>query len=268
MKRILLCLLSLILIGSCGCGQTTYSELKIVCFSLGKADAFLIISNVGAVLIDTGYNGDAATIAACMDDNGVDAVDTLILSHFDKDHVGGAAALINAGRVKRVVHSDRQKDSDEYRAFAVAQESIEVIVPDEPMTFSLGNARFAVYPPEEGEYNSDDSNNASVVTFLQYGKCSFLFTGDAKKDRIKELQTIFKSKIDFLKVPYHGNYIKNLDDWLAKIKPDRAVITSSESEPYDSRTVEALEAVGTTVYYTVNGAITVTCDGKNMTFSQ
>ena len=93
-----------------GCGQATLvadtasgTKLEVYCFSAGKADAFLLYTEESAVLIDCGEKGFGKEILAYMEEAGIESLDYLIITHFDKDHVGGAAKVINSTPVETVL---------------------------------------------------------------------------------------------------------------------------------------------------------------------
>jgi hypothetical protein len=46
--------------------------------------------------------------------------------------------------------------------------------------------------------------------------------------------------------------------------PEYAVITSSDSEPEDEKTVALLEECGVETFYTRIAPVIVTCDGENL----
>ena len=75
-------------------------------------------------------------------------------------------------------------------------------------------------------------------------------------------------KYQLLKVPYHGRYMECLSEFFKTIKPEYAVITSSEEDKEDKETVQLLEQVGAKVLLTRKGNITVVSDGKRLTVEQ
>ena len=71
---IILLLLAALLLSGCGdTGEQPGQEvhLQVYCFSFGKADAFLLTTEHGAVLIDTGNKGCGKEILAYCRDKGV-----------------------------------------------------------------------------------------------------------------------------------------------------------------------------------------------------
>src|SRR6476469_422473 len=69
-------------------------------FGAKTLDLYFIDTESGqALLIDTGYTGfggrDTVRIATAAKDAGVKRIDTLLITHFHDDHVGGVANLLD-----------------------------------------------------------------------------------------------------------------------------------------------------------------------------
>ena len=93
-------------------------DLKIFFFELGKADAFLIYNNKTTMLIDTGEKGDGKDILQYMENNGIEGIDYLFITHFDKDHVGGANKILGNTRVGQIYTNALSfSGSEEYSAY-------------------------------------------------------------------------------------------------------------------------------------------------------
>lgn len=266
LASLLLILLILPLVSSGMCAFASGGSLSLHIFSFGKADAYLFLTEDGAVLIDCGENGQGKEILAFLEEQGISEIDTLILTHFDKDHVGGAAKLLKSIPVRRVLQSNCPRDSKEYNKYlsALSLARIEPVTVREVLSFSLGGVSFTVYPPEKETYAKDPSNNSSLATAVRYGDTSFLFTGDAESARLKELCAADLGGFTFLQVPHHGSWQTQLGSLLEITRPDFAVITSSEEEPESFVTVQLLGKYGTEVLLTREGAIDFDSDGTEL----
>lgn len=245
-------------------------DLKIYCFNAGKADASLIYNSKFAVLIDCGEKGFGKVITEKLGKLGIKKLDMLIITHFDKDHVGGAAKVLQSVAVEKVVQSNCPKDSEEYREYSsqLAEKGITPITLRERMFVSFEGADLTIDPPERESYPKDASNNSSLITTVRCGSCSMLFAGDAEDDRMYEFMQTVKGGFDMLKVPYHGHWQKRLGDFLKYASPGIAVITSSDEEPEDEKTVKLLKDLGAQVYLTRQGDVSLVCDGKKLTAEQ
>ena len=66
------------------------------------ADCAILQSGGSCVVIDTGEAQDAEHILELLRERQIEKIDCLILTHPDKDHIGGAPALLDALPVKMV----------------------------------------------------------------------------------------------------------------------------------------------------------------------
>lgn len=268
MKKTLVPLLLCALLLLCGCAGKGGSDesLQVYFFDAGKADAILITTRSGAVLIDAGEKGFGKEIVSYLNSQGVQALDCLILTHFDKDHVGGAAKVLGEIPVRRVLQSGYTKGSSEYEKYAaaLAAAGIEPETVREELCFTLDQVSFSVDPPAQEEYAEEPSNNSSLIVSVHAGDCGLLFTGDAEKARLKEWLDGHSEGYRFVKMPHHGAWSKTLSRLLSLTGAKYALITSSDAEPEDSRTVELLEERGVETYYTRLSPVILTWDGSRL----
>ena len=193
----------------------------------------------------------------------------LIITHFDKDHVGSAADIINRVEVDNVLQSNVPKDSDYYDNYLTAlnKKSIEPVTVSGDMSFELDEMSFTVNGPQT-VYEKNESNNSSLITSLVYKNNKLIFMGDAQNDRIKDFIETNQTDYDFVKMPYHGNYQKKLSELLESITPEYAVITSSEEFPEEEKMTSLLDDMGIKYYLTRSGAVDITADGESVTVTQ
>ena len=241
-------------------------DLEIVCFQAGKADAFLLITPDSAVLIDCGEKGFGRTILAELELRGIEKLDCMIITHFDQDHVGGAARIINNFPVERILQSNSPKDSEEYEKYvkAVKNAGIEPETVRENLSFTLDSVSYTVNPPKRSNYSSDDSNNSSLIISVENGANRMLFTGDAEDERMEEFLTLDWGQYDFLKMPHHGRWQETLPLLIETTAPRYAVITSSDDETEDAETLELLESANVETFLTRTGQIVVYSDGTEL----
>lgn len=274
-KKIIILIGSLLLIVICSImflisREDTTGKLKIYFFNAGKADSCIIYNDDFAVMIDTGEKELGEEILTYLNDNNITKLDYLIITHFDKDHVGSASTVINSIEVDNVIQSNYPKESKVYNKYLSALENkgIEAVTLREDLEFNFGDAYFTINPPIEDVYSNNESNNSSLIVSLKYKNNSFLFMGDAENLRIKEYLSNNNDSYDFLKVPYHGHYQTTLDELFKVIKPKYSVITSSIEEMEDKTTLELLSNIESKTYLTRNGSILITSDGNTINIKQ
>ena len=193
----------------------------------------------------------------------------MILTHFDKDHIGGFPEIADHLPVKKVVMPDYVRDSDQYRAMeaAIAAHSISIerLVAD--TAFELGRAKFTVwtstktYDPKKG-----NDNQMSLVTAISFDQVRLLFMGDAEGGWLKDLcYGGYELGCDVIKIPYHGNWQKNMTALLALSLPSCAIVTDSAKNPADTKTLDALSTLDIPTLRTIDGDIHIYTDGKKVT---
>lgn len=262
--------LALFLTG-CGGEKESGASLRMTFLDTGKSDCILIEAGESIVVNDTADADDAEAICTFLDEQGKTQIVYLILSHFDKDHIGSAADLILRYEVGCVLMPDYEEDSAAYQALmqALEETGTESRRLQEAYAFSLEGVDFYVDAPRESVYEND--NNYSLITCVTNGQNRFLLAGDAKKLRIEEFLDTreAKGRYDLIKMPHHGNYTKNLETLFATARPRYAVLTADpERLRVEEKTVALLDAYGCEVYYTDEGTVTAVSDGETVRVSQ
>ena len=267
MKRLLsaiLCLLAALLLG--GAAAQLEPTLDGIFFDAGKADAILLTTAHGAVLIDCGEKGFGKEIVSYCTDHGVEKLDCLIVTHFDKDHVGGAARVLRELPVDRVLQSNFPRDSIEYAHYlkALRRAGLEPETIREALYFTLDGVNFTVDPPRLERYADSPSNNASLIVTAECGDRRLLLPGDAETARLTEWLADEPGSFDLVKMPHHGNWDRTLPTLLAETRPAFAVITSSEKEPESAKTLALLQDAGAAVFLTREAPVLLRCEGAEL----
>ena len=269
-RRIQTLLLALCCLAGCaGCSggaETAGTALTVYGFAAGAADAFLLTTADSAVLIDCGEKSLGAELVEYLDAHGVGRLDCLIITHFDKDHVGGAAKVLSSVPVERVLQSNYPKESKVYDNYldALDEAGLTAETVRETLRFTLDGVDYEIDPPA-GEYEKDQSNNSSLIVTVTNGADRLLFMGDAEDERIAAFLPAHTGVYDFLKVPHHGRHGDLSAALIESVKPKLAVVTSSDDEPEDAAVTELLERAGAEVFFTRNGAVLVESGGQGVT---
>lgn len=265
----LLILVIIVIISSFKGAETGTKRLKIYFFNAGKADAIVLSKNGKYIMIDTGEASLSSEILDYFEKNNITKLDYLIITHFDKDHVGSASSVIKEIEIGEVLESNVPKESEYYNAYLDALNSKNI----SPKTVSgnyeiyLDDIKLNINGPDK-IYDKNESNNSSLIVSFKYNEKSFLFMGDAENARIKDFLSSNNLTFDFIKIPYHGNYQKRLEELLSEVKSSYAVITCSNNEGAENDVLSLLNKYNVKYFLTKNGDITVTSDGKNISISQ
>ncbi len=270
-------LLYLALAGAAGTGglaESVAESLTVRFLKVGKADAIILECGGEIMVIDAGEDDDGQEVVDTLRAMGAEKVDILIITHFDKDHVGGADTLVRSLEVGRVILPDYGSGEEEYLDFIAALQEMG-IAPERltgTLSLALGCAGALVEAPEkyaEAAEGEETDNDHSLITTVTHGSMRLVFTGDIEKTRIKEwLFSGGAADCDLLKVPHHGEWDSALDDLLEALTPEYAVICDSDKNPADSRTLSLLTSLGTEILETRNGDVTVISTGSSLEVRQ
>ena len=244
--------------------------LEVAFLNAGKADAFVLLTENSAVVIDTGENSMGDALVDFLLERGVSRVDALFITHFDKDHVGGADALLAALPVSAVYESACEKDNKQTRQYreALEDQGLTPIALQENTALEIDGVQYAISVTNLPCTGKNASNDSSLVIRVQHGQTRFLFAGDAENDRLAELLREGGLACDVLKVPHHGSYESLSSAFFQAASPTYAVITSDEEHPEDETVLHILSSLGTTVYLTRLGDVFCLSDGETLEFSQ
>ena len=267
MKTILslfLCLTALV-----GCTPAPETGMDIYTFSIGKADCSLLSFDGMNVLIDAGEQDDGDEIVQALRELQVQKLDLVILTHFDKDHIGGFYEVADAFPIDKIVLPDYVRDSELYWDMETALQLHEI--PSERLSadasFQLGRAAFTVwastktYDPEKG-----NDNQMSLVTAITFGQVRLLFMADAEGAWMKDLcYSSYELGCDVIKFPCHGKWQKHVPTLLALSLPSYAIITDSDKNPAADKTLDALSTMDITTLRTIDGDVHLFTDGFQVT---
>ncbi len=217
--------------------HTNYT--KIVFFDVGHGDAAFIHTQCNyKLLIDAGdrYPGfDAGNdiILPYLRLNGVNEIDSIVISHAHRDHVGGLISLLKHIKVKRIYVTEQaffrsMLEMDEIR-FLSEEKNIEIIFLYAGETKVLAKSLIVeTLHPAYGRYE-EDSNDNSLVIRLTINDLRVLFTGDIEREGEDELVSRFPHRLaaDILKVPHHGSRTSSTQELLDLVKPSIAINSSS-----------------------------------------
>ncbi len=264
--------------------ETSFSEeivkiddlvLEVHFLDVGHGDATLIICGEHAMMIDCGDETQGAKLRDYMVDHGVSALDYLVLTHPDKDHIGGAPVILTEFPIGQIFRSDYIKGSrtEEELQQALIQKEAEAVMPVPGTEYQLGEAWFTILGPER---IYEESNDSSIVLLLHFGVNTFLFTGDAEKDAEQDMvensgKPGLSLKADVYQVGHHGDKSSSKKKFLSAVSPEFAVIScdyQGEKGHPDAEVLNRLREAGVKVFRTdEQGTIVAVSDGRSITWN-
>jgi competence protein ComEC len=210
----------------------------------------------------------------------VGAVDWLILTHNHQDHAGGAAAvaqilgvkqaLLKPGgaepailRLRQAMHEKGLKDTDEIDEIRIDGVRIKLI--------HIGDVD-EVEATKKGSGRNPGENARSTVAHIEYGRHSFLLTGDLESESEKRIVQNGVPASTVLKVGHHGSKLSSQSDFLARVVPQYAVISVGADNRYGHpapETVRRLQEWPIQLYRTDrDGAVVFSSDGEKLTVAK
>jgi competence protein ComEC len=240
--------------------------LRITFLDVGQGDSILLQVGDGAVLVDEGP--PEADVAGQLEDLGVERLEAIVLTHPERDHVGGAADVLSGTDVGALVDPGIPASSeDEDAALAVARAGrVPVVLARAGRSFRLGGLRLRVLWPRSDPVPGGNPNDSAVVLLASYGQVDALLTADAEGNVTLPIRP---PPVEILKVAHHGSDDLFLPELLDLLRPSVAVVSVGRSNTYGHPTPATMAALaevpGLAVYRTDrDGRVTVETDGSRL----
>ncbi|UYO95763.1 ComEC/Rec2 family competence protein [Microbacterium sp. M28] len=225
---------------------------SIAACDVGQGDALVIRSDARIAVIDTGPEPEP--LSRCLGSLGVDHVDLLVLTHFDLDHAGGAAALI--GRVDTVLHGPVGEPEDRHLLSELMTGGAALVEASVGQSGQLGTAQWRVLWPRAQQAAFPSGNDASVVMEFEGADLPrSLFLGDlsATPQRLLAASGMLRPPYPVVKVAHHGSADQDAGLY-ALLDPAIAIVNVGIDNDYGHPREETLDLVAAA------GAITLRTD--------
>ena len=268
-------------------------EFSINMLDIGQGDCFVVndvnndiyISDCGSTTVQ---NVGKTRLLPFLKSKGWGKVDTIFISHMDKDHVNGVNDLLKCAEItigRIIISASYTSDKlncaelEELKELAKMRDIKLFYMKKGDEIVGKDISFRCIYPT--GEEDIKDQNEASIVMRMDYKGLSMLFTGDiAGSTEEKIIDSSGKDILDcdILKVCHHGSKNSSTDDFLKKVSPKLYLISCGLMNRYGHPHRDALsrmtgeggrilrtDHMGGTQIKLADGKLIITKAGKNLT---
>ena len=268
-------------------------EFSINMLDIGQGDCFVVndgnndiyISDCGSTTVQ---NVGKTRLLPFLKSKGWGKVDTIFISHMDKDHVNGVNDLLKCAEITigRIIISASYKSDklnceelEELKELAKMRDIKLFYMKKGDEIVGKDISFRCIYPT--GEEDIEDQNEASIVMRMDYKGLSMLFTGDiagSTEEKIIDSSDEDILDCDILKVCHHGSKNSSTDDFLKKVNPKLYLISCGLMNRYGHPHRDALsrmteeggrilrtDHMGGTQIKLADGKLIITKAGKNLT---
>lgn len=228
---------SAVLLVLCGVINWGYPKLCDVTFTaldVGQGQSILLQSHGSTYLIDCGGDSDEKAADAALHtllSRGITYIDGIIVTHCDRDHVGGLANLLSVVDVGKVYTSDA-----DHSKLNLPEEDILLVEEDMVLPFETGCVK--LYRSEDP---STDNENSMTILF-ETETCAILVTGDRSISGEEALLgRVDLPLVDILVAGHHGSANSCGTQLLSCVKPDSVIISVGKDNRFGHPAPELLE---------------------------
>lgn len=246
-------------------------NMEVHYIDVGEADSALIICDDEAMLVDAGNPDQGTAIRLYLKQHNVEKLKYLLLTHSDRDHIGGAASVVSNVDIENLFMCRYEKDNDVYMNLIneIDYKNMTWSTPEVGSEYPLGDATITIIAPNR---DYDNPNDSSIAFVIRHGENSFIFTGDAEAAAESDIvNNGLDISADVYYVGHHGSYTSSTQEFLDKVSPGYAVISCAKDNEYGHPHIETmvkLKAMGVELYRTdEQGDIICYSDGDNIEFN-
>ncbi len=226
------------------------------------------------MLIDGGNPSSSGFLYSYLQKHKISYLDYIVCSHAHTDHVGGLSGALNYAKVRTAFPPVTEYNAKAFSSFVryLNAQNVAITIPSPGNTYALGSAIVTFLGPVDMSLAVDNGNNASLILRIEYGKTSFLFTGDAEElEELSVVESGVKLNSTLLKAAHHGSYTSSSERFLSAVDPLYAIISVGSDNDYGhphTEPLKRLEKHCISIYRTdKNGEIVCLSDGVSLSFA-
>ena len=189
-------------------------EAQFILLDVGQGLAAVVETQNKILVFDTGpkfsssFDTGEAVVLPYLISRGLDRIDTLIVSHGDNDHIGGAESLMQSMPVTTLLTSAPNELAHHNAKQCQAGQR-----------WHWDGVLFELLHPD-ARFDQDENNNSCVLK-VTTAAGALLLTGDIEKQAERYLSKTRRAELqaDVLVVPHHGSKTSSTDDFIQAVGP-------------------------------------------------
>ncbi len=233
--------------------ETARTPSRLTVLDVGQGQCVLFQARGKSFLIDCGgdnYTAVADLAAQTLLSQGVFSLDGLILTHYDRDHVGAVAKLLTRVPTAALYLPQARDDKHALDEILDAAGNAMQISVAQDLVLEMDDVRITLFASEvEGL-----DNESSLAVLMQRGDWDALVTGDRTAYTEQLLvNRVALPKLEVLVVGHHGSDTSTCRELLQACQPQAAVISVGEDNHFGhpaQSVLDRLAEFGCTVYRT------------------
>nr|WP_281271419.1 DNA internalization-related competence protein ComEC/Rec2 [Leucothrix arctica] len=197
-------------------------DFRITVLDVGQGLSTIIETQTHTLVYDAGdkpsenFDLGKVVVLPYLQKQSIQIIDRLVISHGDRDHSGGAQALLTELEVNQLISSNNE--------LGLSQEAEGCLAEQE---WVWDGVKFEFLHPSPTTVGND--NNQSCVLKVSNSKHAVLLTGDIERSAEKQLirEQADKLPADILLMPHHGSHSSSTKAFIEQVNPIWAISSAS-----------------------------------------
>jgi competence protein ComEC len=244
-----------------GSDRPLSGEVKMTLLDVGQGLSTVIQTSNHVLVFDAGakysqrFDSGASVVYPFLKFNNLNQIDSLVISHGDNDHIGGADYLINQISVKQIITSVPEKFVGLSAMSCVAG-----------FSWQWDGVDFDILSPNRQAFASENDNSCVIMITAVSGK--ILLTGDIEAAAESWLVDTYGEQLqaDVLVAPHHGSKTSSTVNFLRKVRAKYVLIPAGYRNRFGFPHQEVLERYKKSAIQPINiaetGAITIILENR------
>ena len=227
--------------------------VRFTVLDVGQGQCLLLQNEGKTYMVDCGGSTDSLasdTAAETLLSQGISQLDVLILTHYDRDHAGGAENLLSRIDAKLLVLPPVPPEG--------SLKAGQTLYASDDLILQTGKTEIRIFA---SRFPGDDNENSLCVLF-DTEKCDILITGDRSSFGERNLlRNADIPDVDVLVAGHHGSKNATCEELLAAVRPELVCISAGRDNGFGHPApdlLQRLESFGCSIYRTdLQGDITI-----------